>query len=134
MNATTRALVRSLICFFALTGISLAAQDASPQDTTSQDKPVATFSSSVKVVNLFATVRDKKGNIVKDLNKEDFKLSQDGQPQTIRYFARETDLPLTLGLLVDTSMSQRRMIDQERTASFAFLKGFMRAGKDKAFV
>jgi VWFA-related protein len=101
---------------------------------TAQDKPAATFSSSVKVVNVFATVRDKKGNIIKDLAKEDFKLLDDGQPQTIRYFTRETDLPLTLGLLVDTSMSQRRMIDQERTASYAFLNEFMRPEKDKAFV
>lgn len=134
MNATTRALLRSLIFAVVLPGISLIAQDASTQDTNSQDKPIATFSSSVKVVNLFATVRDKKGNIVKNLNKEDFKLLQDGQAQTIRYFTRETDLPLTLGLLVDTSMSQRRMIDQERTASFAFLNEFMRVDKDKAFV
>ena len=134
MNATTRSLVRSLIFACAVSGTYLAAQDAPAQDAPEQNKPVATFSSSVKVVNLFATVRDKKGNIVKDLNKEDFKLFQDGQPQTIRYFARETDLPLTLGLLVDTSMSQRRMIDQERTASFAFLNEFMRVDKDRAFV
>ena len=80
MNATTRALLRSLIFAVVLAGISLIAQDASTQDTNSQDKPIATFSSSVKVVNLFATVRDKKGNIVKNLNKEDFKLVQDGQP------------------------------------------------------
>ena len=135
MNATTRALVGSLIFACALSGISLAAQENSTaQDNTAQDKPTATFSSSVKVVNVFATVRDKKGNIVKNLSKDDFKLLQDNQPQTIRYFTRETDLPLTLGLLVDTSMSQRRMIDQERTASFAFLNEFMRVDKDKAFV
>ncbi len=134
MNATTRALLRSLICFFVLSGLSMVAQDTPAQDATPQDKPTATFSSNVKVVNVFATVRDKKGNIVNNLNKGDFKLLQDGQPQTIRYFVRETDLPLTLGLLVDTSMSQRRLIDQERTASNAFLNEFMRVDKDKAFV
>src|SRR5271167_3299820 len=97
-----------------------------------QDTP--TFSSDVKVVNVLATVRDKHGQIVNNLTKDDFKLQQDGQPQSIHYFAKETDLPLTLGLLVDTSMSQRRLIEQERTASYSFLNNLMRPDKDKAFV
>jgi VWFA-related protein len=67
---------------------------------------VPTFHAEVKVVNVLATVRDKKGNIVNTLGKDDFALEEDGKPQTIRYFTRDTDLPLTLGLLVDTSMSQ----------------------------
>jgi VWFA-related protein len=93
-----------------------------------------TFSSDVKVVNLLASVRDKHGQIVNTLTKDDFKLEEDGRPQTIRYFAKETDLPLTLGLLVDTSMSQRRVLEQERIASYAFLEHLMREDKDKAFV
>ncbi len=100
----------------------------------SQDTTTPTITHDVKVVNVLATVRDKKGNIVNNLTQNDFKLTQDGQPQTIHYFTRETDLPLTLGLLVDTSMSQRRLIDAERTGSFAFLNEFMRVDKDKAFV
>src|SRR5208337_3571387 len=97
-----------------------------------QDVP--TFSSEVNVVNVLATVRDKQGKIVSNLTKDDFKLQQDGQPQTIRYFTKVTDLPLTLGLLVDTSMSQRRLIEQERTSSYSFLENLMREDKDKAFV
>ncbi len=93
-----------------------------------------TFSSNVKVVNLLATVRDKHGQIVNNLTKDDFKLEEDGRPQTIHYFAKESDLPLTLGLLVDTSMSQRRVLEQERIASYAFLEHLMREDKDKAFV
>ena len=58
--------------------------------------------------------------IVRNLTKDDFTLEEDERPQTIRYFSQETDLPLTLGLLVDTSMSQRRVLDQERTASYSF--------------
>ncbi len=88
----------------------------------------------VKVVNVLATVRDKKGAIVRDLNQEDFELQEDGRPQTIRYFSHETDLPLTLGLLVDTSMSQRRVLTQERDASSAFLDQVLRVDKDRAFV
>jgi len=99
---------------------------------TAQEVPI--FSSDVKVVNVLATVRDKHGQIVNNLTKDDFKLQQDGQPQTLHYFAKETDLPLTLGLLVDTSMSQRRLIEQERTASYSFLNNLMRPDKDKAFV
>ena len=93
-----------------------------------------TFSSDVKVVNVLATVRDKHGQIVSNLTKDDFKLEEDGRAQTIRYFAKETDLPLTLGLLVDTSVSQRRVLEQERIASYAFLEHLMREDKDKAFV
>ena len=88
----------------------------------------------VKVVNVLATVRDKKGGIVRDLNQDDFELKEDDRPQTIRYFSHETDLPLTLGLLVDTSMSQRRVLGQERDASATFLDTVLRVDKDKAFI
>jgi len=93
-----------------------------------------TYSASVKVVNVLASVRDKHGAIVRTLDRDDFSLEEDGRPQVIRYFAKETDLPLTLGLLVDTSMSQRRLIGQERTASATFLDLVLREDKDKGFV
>ena len=92
------------------------------------------FSADVNVVSLLATVRDKDGHIVSNLGKEDFILGEDGRPQTIRYFSRETDLPLTLGLLVDTSLSQRRILGDERTASYKFLEQVLREDKDRAFV
>jgi VWFA-related protein len=88
----------------------------------------------VKVVNVLATVRDKKGAIVRDLTQNDFELTEDDRPQTIRYFSHETDLPLTLGLLVDTSMSQRRVLGEERDASATFLDQVLRVDKDQAFV
>lgn len=86
------------------------------------------FSTEVKVVNVLATVHGKDGHIVSNLSKDDFVLSEDGRPQTIRYFSRETDLPLTLGLLVDTSLSQRRVLGEERTASYRFLEQVLREG------
>jgi VWFA-related protein len=79
-------------------------------------------------------VRTKKGDIVRDLSKDDFSLTEDGRPQTIKYFAKVSDLPLTIGLLVDTSLSQRRLIEQERSASYAFLEQMLREDKDHAFV
>lgn len=97
-----------------------------------QDQPV--FSTDVKVVNVLATVRNKTGSLVGNLTKDDFTLAEDGRPQTIRYFARETDLPLTLGLLVDTSGSQRRVLDAERGASLRFLDQVVRPNKDQVFL
>jgi VWFA-related protein len=94
----------------------------------------ATFSADVKVVNVFATVRDNKGKIVRDLTKDDFALSEEGRPQVIKYFSQESNLPLTLGLLVDTSMSQRRVLGEERTASQRFFQQVLREDKDQAFV
>jgi VWFA-related protein len=99
-----------------------------------QNPPAPGFSTTVKVVNLFATVRDKQGKVVTDLTQDDFLLDEEGQPQTIRYFSRETDLPLTLGLLVDTSGSERNVLPDERIASFRFLDKVMREDKDTAFV
>jgi VWFA-related protein len=104
------------------------------QTPTTEAQHAPTFSANVKVVNLLATVRDKHGAVVSNLGKDDFKLEEDGRPQTINYFTRETDLPLTIGLLVDTSLSQRRVIDQERSASFTFLRDVLRETKDNAFV
>ena len=68
-----------------------------------------TFSTEVKVVNVLANVYGKNGEIVRDLTRDDFLLSEDGRPQPIRYFSRETDLPLTLGLLVDTDRKSTRL-------------------------
>lgn len=89
---------------------------------------------TVKVVNVPATVRDKHGKIINNLSKDDFLLEEDGHAQTVRYFARDTDLPLTLGLLVDTSLSQRRVLEQERHASYSFLDQMLHQNKDAAFV
>jgi VWFA-related protein len=98
-----------------------------------QDVP-ATFSTDVRVVNLFATVHDAQGHVVRNLAKDDFTLEEDGRPQTIRYFSQESDLPLTVGLLIDTSLSQRRVLGEERSASYRFLSQVLRPDKDRAFV
>jgi VWFA-related protein len=88
----------------------------------------------VNVVNVFATVREKDGKIVRDLGKDDFNILEDGRPQVIRYFSQQSDLPLVLGLLVDTSGSERRMISTERAATRTFLEQVLRPEKDKAFL
>jgi VWFA-related protein len=113
--------------FLISTAASYCARRAS-----AQQQPV--FSTDVKVVNVLATVRDKKGAIITDLTQDDFSIVEDTHPQTIRYFARETDLPLTIGLMVDTSASQRRVLDAERGASFRFLDQVLRENKDQVFI
>ena len=97
-----------------------------------QDAP--SFSTDVKVVNVLATVRAKNGELIRGLTKDDFSLSEDGRPQTIRYFSPESDLPLTLGLMVDTSASQRRVLDAERGACFHFLDRVLRGNQDRVFI
>ena len=87
-----------------------------------------------KLVYLYVTVRDKKGKLVPGLTQQDFVLKEDGQQQAITHFLSQADLPLTLGLLVDTSLSQRNVLDDERDASFKFLDTMLRADKDQAFV
>jgi VWFA-related protein len=88
----------------------------------------------VKEVNLLAIVRDKKGQPVNTLNKQDFVLEQDGRTQTITQFAHETDLALTLGILADTGPGQRKALADERKADTDFVNRLLRDGKDKAFV
>jgi VWFA-related protein len=112
---------------FLLSGAACCARPA-----PAQQEPV--FSTEVKVVNVLATVRDKKGAIVSNLGQDDFSIAEDSHPQTVRYFARETDLPLTIGLMIDTSASQRRVLDAERGASFRFLDQVLRENKDQVFI
>ena len=102
--------------------------------STRAQEPAATVAVDVKVVTLPVTVRDKHGKIVRDLTKDDFTLQEDGRPQTIKYFSQETNLPLTLGLLVDTSRSQDRVLYSERSASRSFLDQMLVQPKDKAFL
>jgi VWFA-related protein len=93
----------------------------------------ATFSTGVNVVNVLVTVRDKQGQLVKGLAKADFKLEEDGQNQTIRYFSPQADQPLMLGLLIDVSGSQRTVLAEQRRASQQFLGTVLRPG-DRAFL
>lgn len=111
-------------------------QQAPGQQKTGQTAQGTTpkIAIQVKAVSVLTTVREKHGKIVTNLTKEDFAVAEDGRPQTISYFVRETDVPLRLGLLVDTSLSQRRVLDQERSASYSFLDQLLRQDKDLAFV
>jgi len=86
------------------------------------------------MVTVYANVTDKHGKLIADLTRDDFTLSQEDQAETIAYFAREKDLPLTIGLLIDTSRSQQTVLPAERSASYSFLDHMLRDEKDRAFI
>ena len=108
------------------------------QETQGQQAAPATSPQKiVQVVNLvdvLFTVLNRRNKLVPDLQKEDFKVLDDKLPQEIRYFSRQTDLPLRIGMLVDTSNSIRDRIKFEQDASINFLFSVLRHGRDEAFV
>jgi VWFA-related protein len=104
-------------------------RDQSPQ----QDESAATLKVNVEVVQLFFNVKDKHGALIPNLTKENFDILEDGKPQTIKYFKAESDLPLTLGILIDTSGSQQRVLGMEQEVGSSFLENILRP-KDEAFV
>jgi VWFA-related protein len=108
-----------------------AQQQQQKQQQKEEQLPV--IKDIVELVNVLVTVKDKKGRLINTLEKKDFEVLEDGRPQEIRQFARETDLPLTIGLLVDTSPSQGRLIPAERDASITFLDTVLKT-KDMAFL
>jgi VWFA-related protein len=113
-----------VLAAFALSWPAYAQEE--PQDTV--------ISVDVQVVNVLATVRDKDGVLVSNLSQGDFDLYEDGVLQDIKYFTRQADLPLTIGLLVDTSVSQENLIYEERTAGYRFFDKVLRIDEDLAFL
>jgi VWFA-related protein len=105
----------------------------SGSNSQSQDQSLETLKVNVEVVQLFFNVKDKHGALIPNLNKTDFDLSEDGHGQVIKYFKAESDLPLTLGMLIDSSGSQQRVLDMEKEVGASFLESTLRQ-KDEAFV
>jgi VWFA-related protein len=98
-----------------------------------EDRSVATFKLQVNLVDVFFTVKDKNNNLVPHLNKNDCTIFEDKQPQTFKSFIAENNLPLTLGILLDTSGSQQRVLPLEQEAGSRFLERVLKA-KDEAFL
>jgi VWFA-related protein len=106
---------------------------ADAQKPEDQEGPAETLKVSVNVVGLFYNVKDKHGALIPNLTKNDFEVYEDGTPQTIKYFTAESNLPLTLGILIDSSGSQLRVLDMEKEVGGAFLKQIL-TDKDEAYV
>ena len=123
-----------ILIVFALTAALLGQQNPPKQQQKPQEEDLGdAIKVDVDVVNILASVRDKKGTLMPHLEKQDFTILEDGKSQPIKYFSRETDLPLTIGLLVDTSGSQQNLIGIERNAASQFFTQVLRK-KDEAFL
>ena len=115
--------------------------DAQPSSPTLQDKtkdavegePMETLKVNVQLATLYFNVKDRHGSLIPGLKKDDFLMFEDGKQQTIKYFAAEASQPLTLGMLIDTSGSQFRVLPMEKLAGAEFLRDVLRP-KDLAFV
>ena len=106
---------------------------AGAQQSDDSQKPTETLKVNVNVVQLFFNVKDKHGALIPNLTKTDFDVAEDGKPQTIKYFTAESNLPLTIGMMIDSSGSQRNVIDMEKEVGGAFLRQIL-TDKDEAFV
>ena len=133
--------LRSFFVFLLATCLFVPLLPAQDDKPTLQQAPGSTEQQNppsihvdVSEVTLPVTVRDKHGKIVQNLGKDDFVLEQDGKPQTISNLRRDTNLPLTLGLLVDTSMSMRDELSAEKSASQKFLDEMLTQSNDQAFL
>jgi Ca-activated chloride channel homolog len=147
VNFTRRIL--AIGALWVLTSLGTQAQQPAPPPppaaapTEPQTKPsteplpqqkTPAITSTTGLVHLVATVMDRHRDFVTDLDQADFKVLEDGTPQDIRYFGRETDLPLRIGVLLDTSNSIRPRLDFEKDAALDFLQHVLRRNKDQAFV
>jgi VWFA-related protein len=122
-----------LLPTFALAAFALNLQ-APAQQPESPAPKTSDISVEARLVVVPTVIRDKKNNLVTNLKKDDFVLQVDGKPQPVRYFDHDSDVPLTVGLLVDTSQSQRAVLDDERSASSTFLDKMLAPDRDKAFL
>src|SRR5215472_3611936 len=145
----TRVVSRGRVVFFiivaclllaGLLGFGQASQPSQNQPSAQggqqaggSQNPAETLKVNVNVVQLFFNVKDKHGSLIPNLTKTDFDIAEDGKPQTIKYFTAESNLPLTIGMMIDSSGSQRNVIDMEKEVGGAFLRQIL-TEKDEAFV
>src|SRR5215469_2861467 len=129
MAAVALLLVGSSLCSLAQ---GTSDQTVATAHTTSKSDTVP-VGTAIKEVNVLATVRDKHGKILSSLTASDFTLEEDGHPVTLSHFERQSQVPLKLGVVVDTSMSQRSSLDQEKSDSKTFLDQILRES-DAAFL
>ena len=108
-------LLVALFAFLSAAAFVAAQQTQQPSQPSddSQQQPTETLKVNVNVVQLFFNVKDKHGALIPNLKKEDFEISEENTPQTVKYFTAESNLPLTLGMMIGSSGSQRNVIDME---------------------
>ena len=125
--------MRLFLVIALATALVAQAPPAKAPPANASDQQPAPIKVDVDVVSILASVRDKRGGLVANLEKNDFTVLEDNKDQAIKYFTRETDVPLTIGLLIDVSGSQRNLIGIERNAATQFFSKVLRP-KDEAFL
>ncbi len=133
MRAGSAVRLGLLVLVCGLFALPIRAQEAPKDQAPEQQGELPTFRAEVNVVNLFFNVKDKRGALIPSLTKDEFEVFEDGKPQTIKYFSAETNQPLTLGILIDTSASQQRVLPMEQEVGAGFLRDVL-TPKDLAFV
>src|ERR1700739_4171340 len=96
-------------------------QAPSPQEQQQPPESSQTLKVQTNLVNVFATVRDKKNGLITDLKQDDFKIYEDGAEQKIAFFSKEMNLPITLAILIDTSGSMQNILGAEQDAASRFI-------------
>ncbi len=124
---------RNLSALFLTLLLAAASFSQQPDSGASQQDDTATFRKNVNVVNVFFTVKGPHNALIPNLTKNDFDLFEDGKPQAIKYFSAESDQPLTLGLLIDSSGSMQRMLSSEKVIAGDFLRQVV-TPRDLAFI
>jgi VWFA-related protein len=132
-----------LVLLLAATSFAVFAQEApspdaspvsnAPDTSQPEDRATTTLKVNVNLVSLYFTVHDKRGGLIPNLTKDDCSILEDKTPQKIKNFSAESDLPLTLGILLDTSGSQQNVLPMEQQTGSAFVKRILRS-KDEAFL
>src|SRR5579864_8459413 len=131
---TARKRILVVCALAALLGLAyIATAQQAPAQKPGGQELVETWKLNVNIVQLFFNVKDKHGALIANLKKEDFEVLEDGKPQTIKYFTAESNLPLTLGIMIDSSGSQTNVLDMEKQVGGAFLKQIL-TDKDEAYV
>ncbi|HET9406873.1 MAG TPA: VWA domain-containing protein [Candidatus Sulfotelmatobacter sp.] len=141
VDRTSWFLISALAIVFAIAVFAWGQQPVATQNqSTGQNapknddqQPAETLKVNVNVVQLFFNVKDKHGALIPNLTKNDFDIFEDGKPQTIKYFTAESNLPLTLGIMIDSSRSQTNVLDMEKEVGGAFLRQIL-TDKDEAYV
>ncbi len=145
MNLRKNLIIIISVVFLAATGLFLAGRSSAQQDQTVNKTPSPTPTPPIdeedeeirldtEAVNVLFTAQDKDRRLLLGLKKEDIRVLEDGKPQEIVAFLRQVDLPLSLAILIDTSISQERTLPEEKSAAISFIESVIRPAKDEVAV
>jgi Ca-activated chloride channel homolog len=141
MKISIKALIAGSLILAGIAGASFVVPPSSAQTIEARPTPTPPVDPQdeeiridTEVVNILFTAQDKERRLLLGLKKEDIRILEDGKPQELIAFTRQADLPLSLAILIDTSISQERTLPEEKQAAISFLESFIRPDKDEVAV